>query len=112
MGPAPVFENFSENSLKGDLSNDTTDNPPLFSLVNTFKVWWLLSLFLFILSFQFHTFIITFHYHIYHSPRPLSISSLLLAQREKPPWGAEPRFEIELAIQQASALLTELRCTL
>jgi hypothetical protein len=33
-----LFENFSENNLKGDLSNDTTDNPPLFSLVNTFKV--------------------------------------------------------------------------
>ncbi len=32
-----LFENFSDNNLKGDLSNDTTDNPPLFSLVNTFK---------------------------------------------------------------------------
>ncbi len=32
-----LFENYSENSLKGDLSNDTTVNPPLFSLVNTFK---------------------------------------------------------------------------
>ncbi len=32
-----LFENFSENSLKGDLSNDTTLNQPLFSLVNTFK---------------------------------------------------------------------------
>ncbi len=40
MGPAltNLFENFSENSLKGDLSNDTTDKPPLFSLVNTFNV--------------------------------------------------------------------------
>jgi hypothetical protein len=27
------------NSLKGDLSNDITLNPPLFSLVNTFKHW-------------------------------------------------------------------------
>jgi hypothetical protein len=26
-----LFENFSENSLKGDLSNNTTLNPPLFS---------------------------------------------------------------------------------
>jgi len=33
-----IFENFSENSLKGDLSKDTTDNLPLFSLVNTFKI--------------------------------------------------------------------------
>jgi hypothetical protein len=32
-----LFENFSENNLKGDLSNVTTDNPTLFSLVNTFK---------------------------------------------------------------------------
>ena len=32
-----LFENFSEISLKGDLSNATTFNPPLFSLVNTFK---------------------------------------------------------------------------
>jgi len=32
-----LYENHSENSLKGDLSNDTTVNPPLFSLANTFK---------------------------------------------------------------------------
>jgi hypothetical protein len=32
-----LFENFRENSLKRDLSNGTTTNPPLFSLVNTFK---------------------------------------------------------------------------
>ncbi len=31
------FENFCENSLKGDLSNDINLNPFLFSLVNTFK---------------------------------------------------------------------------
>ncbi len=31
------FENFREISLKGDLSNDITLNPPLFSLANTFK---------------------------------------------------------------------------
>jgi hypothetical protein len=33
-----LFENLSVNSLKGDLSNATTFKPPLFSLVNTFKV--------------------------------------------------------------------------
>jgi hypothetical protein len=33
-----LYENHSENSLKGDLSNDTTVSPPLFSLVNTFNV--------------------------------------------------------------------------
>jgi hypothetical protein len=32
-----LYENHSENSLKGDLSNDATVNPPLFPLVNTFK---------------------------------------------------------------------------
>jgi hypothetical protein len=32
-----LFENFRENSLKRDLSNNTTVNPPLFSLVNTFN---------------------------------------------------------------------------
>ncbi len=32
-----LFENLCENSLKGDLSNDTKFNPPLFSLVNTLK---------------------------------------------------------------------------
>ncbi len=31
------FKNFREISLKGDLSNDVTLNPPLFSLVTTFK---------------------------------------------------------------------------
>jgi hypothetical protein len=33
-----LFENFRENSFKRELSNDTTANPPLFSLVNTFKI--------------------------------------------------------------------------
>jgi hypothetical protein len=33
-----LYENRSENNLKGDPSNDTTENPPLFSLVNTFNV--------------------------------------------------------------------------
>ncbi len=31
------FENFRENSLKGDLSNNITLNPPFFSLFNSFK---------------------------------------------------------------------------
>ncbi len=36
-----LFENFRDNSLKLDLSNDITVSPPLFSLVNTFKgIWW------------------------------------------------------------------------
>jgi hypothetical protein len=32
-----LFENFRKNSLKRDLSTDTTANTPLFSLANTFK---------------------------------------------------------------------------
>jgi hypothetical protein len=33
-----LVENLSVNSLKGDLSNATTFNPPLFPLDNTFNV--------------------------------------------------------------------------
>ncbi len=33
-----LFENFSVKGLKRDLSNNITVNPPLFALVNTFKV--------------------------------------------------------------------------
>jgi hypothetical protein len=33
-----LYENHSENSLTGDLSKDTTVNPPLFSLVNTLRL--------------------------------------------------------------------------
>ncbi len=36
-GCTNLFKNFSENSLKGDLQNDTNDNPTLFSLVNAFN---------------------------------------------------------------------------
>jgi hypothetical protein len=32
-----LFENFRDHSLKQDLSNNTTVNPSLFSLVNTFN---------------------------------------------------------------------------
>jgi hypothetical protein len=32
-----LLENFSVNSLKGDLSTEATFNPHLLSLVNTFK---------------------------------------------------------------------------
>jgi hypothetical protein len=33
-----LFVNFRENSSKRVLSNDSTDNPALFSVVNTFKL--------------------------------------------------------------------------
>ncbi len=69
--------------------------------------------FLFILSFSIHAFRITFIQayntivHL-HSPRSLSISSLhLCLVGEKPPWGgAEPRFELGPALQQACVLPT------
>ncbi len=47
-----------------------------------------------------------------HSPRLISICSQLSAQWAEPPWGAEPRIELKPAVQQASALPTEPRCTL
>jgi len=39
------FENFLKNSLKGDLLNDISLNTPLFSLVNTFKIGFALTVF-------------------------------------------------------------------
>jgi hypothetical protein len=51
--------------------------------------------------------------HHKHSLRPISIYSQLSAQWSEPPRGAEPRFELGPAVQQqASAPLTEPRCTL
>ncbi len=47
-----------------------------------------------------------------HSLRPISISSQLSAQWAEPPLGAEQRFELGPALQQASALPTEPHCTL
>jgi hypothetical protein len=59
----------------------------------------------------------TFIHHSFihkHSLRPIfiSISSQLSAQWAEPQWGAEPGFELGPALQQASALPTEPRCTL
>ncbi len=48
-----LFENHSVNSLEGDLSNATTFNPPLFSLVNTFKM---LKIWQLHLHFRIHAF--------------------------------------------------------
>jgi hypothetical protein len=39
------------------------------------------------------------------------MSSQLSAQWVEPPWGAEPRFELGPALQQASALPTEPHCS-
>ncbi len=43
---------------------------------------------------------------------PLLLSSLLPMGGGPPPWGAEPRFELGPAVQQADALLSEARRTL
>jgi hypothetical protein len=58
---------------------------------------------------QSHTFIITF---VQYPQSSISIFFIAFAQREKPPWGAEPGFELGPAVQQASAPPTELCCTL
>jgi hypothetical protein len=50
----------------------------------------------------------------YIHPSSFAKASLLIAlvlSGEKPPWGAEPRYELGPALQQASALPIELRCT-
>ncbi len=63
----------------------------------------------FIFLYTVDTFI---HHSFIHSLRPISISSQLSAQWVEPPWGAEPRFELGPALQQASALPSEPHCTL
>jgi hypothetical protein len=51
------------------------------------------------------TFILYSTFIHFYSQRPLSISSLLVAKREKPLWD-EPRFELGPAIQQDRTLPT------
>jgi hypothetical protein len=73
------------------------------------KVWWpyaTLFSFIFLYTIQYiHSYNHTSFIHK-HSLRPISISSQLSAQWAEPPWGAEPRFELGPALQQASALPT------
>ncbi len=75
------------------------------------KVWWqYATLFVyFYIFFNIHTVQSSNHIHTIHSPRPLSISSSLVAQWERPPCGAEPGIELGPAFQQADALPTEPR---
>ena len=69
-----------------------------------------MPLFLFIFIFyNIHTVQSSNHIHTIHSPRPLSFSSSLVAQWERPPCGAEPGIELGPAFQQADALPTEPR---
>jgi hypothetical protein len=81
-------------------------------VIPTIKVWWPnATLFAFIFLYTVDTFI--HHSFIHkHSLRPISISSQLSAQWAELPMGAEPRFELGPALQQASALPTEPHCTL
>ena len=72
-----------------------------------------MPLFLFIFIFYIiHTVKSSNHIHTIHSSRPLSISSSLVAQWERPPCGAEPGIELGPAFQQADALPTEPRRTI
>ncbi len=54
----------------------------------------------------------------YSDPSPFAEALLLhfliafVLGGEKPPWFAEPRFELGPALHQANALPTKLRCTL
>ncbi len=67
---------------------------------------------LFYIFYNIHTVQSSNHIHTIHSPRPLSISSSLVAQWERPPCGAEPGIELGPAFQQADALPTEPRRTI
>ncbi len=71
------------------------------------KVWWQQPLFLFISIFfrTIHSFIHPFAEGPLLFPHCSSLS-------RGPPWGAEPGFELGPAVQQADALLSELRRTL
>jgi hypothetical protein len=72
-----------------------------------------MPLFLFIFIFNnIHTVQSSNPIHTIHSPRPLSISSSLAAQWERPPCGAEPGIELGPAFQQADALPSEPRRTI
>ncbi len=69
---------------------------------------------LFLHLFFFYTLYAFIHHSFVHkhSLSPISISSQLQAHWAEPPWGAEPRFELGPAFEQASALPTKPRCTL
>ncbi len=87
-----------------------------------FKVYFkgLMAVATLFISFVFFNTCMPNHIHTmiqYIHPSPVAEASLhfliaLVLSGEKPPWGAEPRFELGPAVQQASALPTELRCTL
>ncbi len=60
---------------------------------------------------SYYTIILSFI--LYHSLRLVFLyTHRSLAQQGEPPWGAELRFELGAAFQQADALPTELRRTL
>ena len=60
-----------------------------------------------------YTITINVQYACYSTGLKISIIIIAcFAQREEPPWDAEPGFELRPATQKASALPTEPRCTL
>jgi hypothetical protein len=93
--------------------------PLIFRYHLPLKFWWHLPLFLLALScssLYIHNHIqIIFIQYIHPSPfaeASLSIFFFACRSEGKPPYGAEPRFELGPAEQQASALPTEPGCTL
>ncbi len=106
---------FHNNNHKGIYSRRRINGDVVINRVNTnqpgvrARIFKLLSIYLFCLL-QSHTFISYNTLIRLHSPKPLSVFFIAFAQaqREKPPWGAEPGFELGPALQQASALPTEL----
>ncbi len=48
----------------------------------------------------------TYIHNIRRGPSPFSISSQLQGQWAEPPWGAEPRFELDTASQRSTIWAT------
>jgi hypothetical protein len=67
-----------------------------------------LFLFIFFIFYTIHTVQSSNHIHTIHSPRPLSISSSLVAQWERPPCGAEPGIELGPAAHMFIVRTSEL----
>jgi hypothetical protein len=72
-----------------------------------FKVWWPYATLVAVIFLLYDRYIYT-SFIRKHSLRTVSISSQLSAQWAEPSWGAEQRFKLGPALQQANELLTEL----
>jgi hypothetical protein len=121
LDPDPAKKIISDHlKVPGDRNSSP---PPLWVLflgqaALLYKVWWRLPhFFIYFCLFQYmHSESYSYNDTI---QSPISIRRGLspfphctCAQWGKPPWDAEQRFELGPALQQASALATEPRCTL